>query len=233
MTLHAPDFELGDGAVQLWRGDCLDILPQMEPGSVDAVVTDPPYGMGFRSNHRLLRHDGMLGDDDAALVTWVCVLEARHSRYVFCRWDNLATIPKPRSLITWVKNNWSMGDLDHEHGRQTEVILFYPGPEHRWPNARPSDVLHWPRTGNVLHPCEKPRGLMEKIVGWTDGCVLDPFMGSGTTGVAAVRLGRRFLGIEIEPKYFDIACKRIEDAWTGGPLLAPATKERTLFGENQ
>ncbi|MHB8484081.1 MAG: DNA-methyltransferase [Nitrospiria bacterium] len=105
-----------------------------------------------------------------------------------------------------------MGDLEHEHARQTELILFYAGQEHSWPDKRPTDVVQAPRTGNVEHPTEKPVYLMEQIVKWTAGVVFDPFMGSGTTGVACMNLGRKFIGIEIEPKYFDIACERISQA---------------------
>jgi site-specific DNA-methyltransferase (adenine-specific) len=105
-----------------------------------------------------------------------------------------------------------MGDLDHEHGRQTEVVLFYPGHQHLFPGRRPSDVINAPRTANEHHPTEKPVQLMGAIIKWTSGLVLDPFMGSGTTGVACMNLGRKFIGIEIEPKYFDIACERIENA---------------------
>lgn len=120
--------------------------------------------------------------------------------------------PPPRSLIVWVKPNWSMGDLKHEHGRQYEVIAYYPGPEHYWPVKRPADVVMHSRSGNEMHPTEKPETLMREIVSWTCGDVIDPFMGSGTTGVACMNLGRKFIGIEIEPKYFDIACDRIEQA---------------------
>jgi site-specific DNA-methyltransferase (adenine-specific) len=196
--------------VTLYLGDCREILPTL--GKVDAVVTDPPYGMAFRSNHRTIKHAAIANDGDADALKWACEIEATHSRYVFCRWDNLLDAPKPRSLVTWVKNNWSMGDLEHEHARQTEVALFYAGPEHFFPKGRPSDVISAPRTANDNHPTEKPVQLMRAIIGWTHGTILDPFMGSGTTGVAAVKLGRKFIGIEIEPKYFDIACKRISDA---------------------
>jgi DNA modification methylase len=105
-----------------------------------------------------------------------------------------------------------MGDLEHEHGRQTEVCAFYPGAGHFFPSGRPSDVISAPKTGNVFHPTEKPVSLISAIVGWTDGAVCDPFMGSGTTGVACVNLGRSFIGIELDPDYFDIAVKRITDA---------------------
>ena len=198
------------GDCTLYLGDCREVLPTL--GKVDAVVTDPPYGMAFRSNYRAERHDTIANDSGTEHLLWVCGLRPSHSSYIFCRWDNLSEVPKPRSAVTWVKNNWSMGDLEHDHARQTELILFYPGPEHNFPVKRPQDVVNASRTGNESHPTEKPVLLMRHIVSWTRGVVLDPFMGSGTTGVACVKLGRKFIGIEIEPKYFDIACKRIEQA---------------------
>lgn len=201
--------------ITLYNADCREVA-----GSVayDAIVTDPPYGMAFRSNHRAERHAAIANDGDVGMLQWCVGLPARHSKYVFCRWDNLGDVPKPKSLITWVKNNWSMGDLNHEHARQTEVALFYPGDKHFFPNGRPSDCVRAPRTGNEDHPTEKPVPLMEQVVLWPDGVVFDPFMGSGTTGVACARLGRAFVGVEIDPTYFDTACRRVEAA-IGTPSL--------------
>lgn len=201
------------GNATLYCGDCMDILPTLP--KVDAVITDPPYGMAFQSNYRKLRHMRIANDESADLaasvIAWA-IDNANHSVYAFGRWNNVLDYPKPSSLVTWVKNNWSMGDLKHEHARQTEVAFFYAGHSHFFPNRRPTDVIQWPRTSNENHPTEKPVGLIAKFIEWTDGVILDPFMGSGTTGVAAIQLGRKFIGIEKEPKYFDIACKRIEEA---------------------
>lgn len=211
------------GGATLYRGDALEVVPTLS--GIDSIVTDPPYGMAFRSNHRTVRHKAIANDRSAEHLIWACQIPVRHSRYVFCRWDNLLDVPLPRSVITWVKNNWSMGDLEHEHARQTEVALFYPGPDHRFPKGRPSDVIHAHRTGNEHHPTEKPVQLMRAIVEWTEGVVLDPFMGSGTTGVAAAKLGRLFIGVEIDARYFDIACKRIEDAYKQPDMFVkPAQK---------
>ena len=201
--------QIGDAT--LYLGDCREILPTL--GKVDAVVTDPPYGMEFRSNHRTVKHDAIANDAAEWPLELAVSIEASHSKYVFCRWDDVRRLEKPKSLVTWVKNNWSMGDLEHEHARQTEVALFYPGVDHFFPAGRPTDVIEAPRTGNEFHPTEKPAQLMWAVVRWTSGTVLDPFMGSGTTGVACAKLGRKFIGIEIEPKYFDIACRRIEAAY--------------------
>ncbi len=205
------------GNATLYLGDCREIVPGL--GQLDTIVSDPPYGMAFRSNFRNERHEAIANDDTSDLLRWACSLTPTHSAYLFCRWDNLFEVPKPKSVVTWVKNNWSMGDLEHEHARQTEVALFYPGPSHDFPKGRPTDMIRAPRTGNDFHPTEKPVQLMRAFIEWTRGTVCDPFMGSGTTGCAAVALGRPFIGCEIEPAYFDIACRRIEDAQRQGNLF--------------
>lgn len=204
----------------LYLGDCAEILPTLQ--NIDSVVTDPPYGMSFQSNFRLVKHLKIANDETPELanevINWA-IENANHSIYAFGRWDNLYNYPKPKSLITWVKNNWSMGDLKHEHARQTEVAFFYNGKNHNFPKKRPTDVVNFARTNNENHPTEKPVGLMEIFIDWTDGIVLDPFMGSGTTGVACAKMGRPFIGIEKEAKYFDIACERIEKIYSQGDLF--------------
>jgi DNA modification methylase len=208
------------GDCRLILGDCLEVMPLI--GRVDAVVTDPPYGMAFQSNHRIIKHSAIANDCDTNLLRWACEIHVLHSKYIWMRWDNLRDVSMPRSLITWVKNNHSMGDLEHEHGRQTEVCAFYRGPEHKWPKQRPTDVVQAPRTGNEFHPTEKPVQLMQIVVGWTIGTILDPFMGSGTTLVACAKLGRKGIGIELDPEYFDIACRRVEQAYRQPDLfIAP------------
>lgn len=201
------------GGATLYLGDAREILPALPtPG---AVVTDPPYGMRYRSRSKQWRRTPIAGDRTDELLAWACRIEVRHSRYVFARWDNLtADLPRPKSCITWVKNNWGAGDTAHEHARQTEVVLFWPGPEHAWPGKRPADVLHAGRPDwrHRNHPTEKPVTLLEACVKWTVGTVVDPFMGSGSTGVACIRLGRQFVGIEIDAGHFATACARIEDA---------------------
>lgn len=206
------------GTATLYLGDCQEVLSDLH---YDSIVTDPPYGMDYRSNRRINKHDRIRKDTRTVMLEWACGLPALHSRYVFCRWDVLLTVPmpKPKSFITWVKNNWGTGDLKHEHGRVTENILFWPGLDHVFPSSRPSDVVYAPKTANEYHPTQKPVSLMREIVGWTDGIVLDPFMGSGATGIACVEAKREFIGIEQEEKYFDIACRRIEAAASQGTLF--------------
>jgi site-specific DNA-methyltransferase (adenine-specific) len=226
----APTWTSNDGTIQLYHADCRQLLPDIY--KVGSLVTDPPYGMNFQSNHRTIAHQHIAGDNGPALLRYAVnwgLQHARHSVYVFCRWDNLRDVPKPVSVITWVKNNWSMGDLDHEHARQTENILFYPLERHSWPNGRPQDVIHCERTGNDHHPTEKPVDLMTEIVGWTGGDVIDPFMGSGSTGVACARLGRPFIGVEIDVQYFRTAVERISAALSCPLFDQPTYRQQELL----
>jgi len=206
MSLPKPYYEK-DGIV-IYLGDCREILPQLP--KVDLVLTDPPYGMSFRSNHRIIKHDNIRGDKQLPLdLINECILKANNACYVFCRWDNLDEMVKPKSVIAWVKNNWSMGDLKHEHGRQWEAICFYPSANHEFKKRIP-DVIQRCKTWNNVHPTEKPTDLMTQLIACNVGeTVLDPFMGSGTTLVAAKDLGRKAIGIEIEEKYCEIAVKRL------------------------
>lgn len=208
MTAIIKDVTIGD--CRLILGDCLEVTPLLS--EFDAVVTDPPYGMSFKSKRRIVHCKPIANDGGTQMLDFACSLRARHSKYIWMRWDNLRDVPKPKSLITWVKNNHSMGNLEHEHGRKTEVAAFYVGPEHFF-TKRPNDVVFANRTGNELHPTQKPVDLMIQNVRWTFGEVFDPFMGSGTTGVACVKLGRKFTGIELDADYFDIACERIREAY--------------------
>ena len=213
--------QIGDCTLIL--GDCLQVMPLL--GEFDSLVTDPPYGMSFKSNYRKVSHKSIENDDTAGMLSYACSLKPKHSSYIWMRWDNLSAIPKPKSLITWVKNNHSMGDLQHEHGRKTEVAAFYAGPNHFF-KKRPNDVVFANRTGNELHPTQKPVSLMVENVKWTNGEVVDPFMGSGTTGVACAKLGRKFTGVELDEDYFNIACQRIEDAYKQGDLFVQPPKCR-------
>lgn len=170
-----------------------------------------------QSNHRGIKHAPIVGDGELprdAINT--AIAKATNAAYVFCRWDNLQEMPKPKSVLAWVKNNWSMGDLNHEHGRQWEAICFYPSSGHEFISRIP-DVVTANRTGNPDHPTQKPESLITKLIAANVGdTVLDPFMGSGTTLRAAKDLGRKAIGIEIEEKYCEIAAERLSQE-----VLAP------------
>ena len=199
--------------IQIYLGDCREILPQLPDKSVDLVLTDPPYRMAFRSNYRVMRHDSIVGDERLPVEEIAVAIQlAGRAAYVFCRWDNLSQMPPSKSVLAWVKNNWSMGDLMHEHGRQWEAICFYAMEGHEFEKRIP-DVIYADRTGNELHPTQKPVELFKQLIKCNKGqTILDPFSGSGTTAIACHDLKRDFICIEKEPKYVELSRQRLEDA---------------------
>jgi DNA modification methylase len=200
------------GDARLILGDCLEILPPL--GKVDAVVTDPPYGIGM---------DGRkIGKAEYEKMTWdskrpsgaVWAAMNTQSRIIWGGNYFADQLPPGGKWLVWDKKNdpttfadcelaWT--DLD---GATRIFRWLWSGPyqqkrEQRW------------------HPTQKPLPLMEWCLTHVPDAktILDPFMGSGTTGVACAKLGRKFIGIEIEPRYFDIACKRIDDAYKQADLF--------------
>lgn len=213
---------LADGITCI-LGDCREILPTL--GKVDAIVTDPPYGAAYQSNHRVGAGSTPVTNDGTRvslrLYRRLVPLLSGYPILWCTRWDAWPDVweifgghMKVNGLLVWDKGQPGMGDLNH-WGPSYELIASC-GPV-RTRGSRDCSVLRFNTvpSNNRNHPTEKPMGLFEYLIGKItdkEATVLDPFMGSGTTGVAAVKLGRKFIGIEIEPKYFDIACKRISEA---------------------
>jgi site-specific DNA-methyltransferase (adenine-specific) len=235
-----------DGRVQLYLGDCREILPTL--GKVDAVVTDPPYSSGARTDsERQVRGAMLRSMEDAdwfshdAMTTWgfnwfirsvfsdlrQCLTPGGHV-YCFIDWRNTPNIYgmleacgyRVNHCLVWAKPHFGMGAYWRN---QHENIVFAS-------NGVPAEILDHGK-GSVLtfaavsaaarvHPTEKPVGLLLDIIDAVPGeRVFDPFMGSGSTGIAAVRAGRSFVGCEINPGHFDIACRRIKEA----------TRQRDMF----
>ncbi len=199
-----------DDYTTIYHGSSLEIIPTLV--RPDIVVADPPYGMNFQSGMRRIKYKKIEGDDKLPLdIITLAIRRAKAAAYIFCRWNNLPEMPVPQSVLAWVKNNRTMGDLKHEHGRQWEACCFYAKKEHRF-IKRTADVIFANQTGNKLHPTQKPVPLIREIIEANHGdLVLDPFMGSGTTLVAARLCGRQAIGIEIDEEYCRIAAKRIQD----------------------
>lgn len=198
------------GNAALYLGDCLEVLPTLP--KVDAVITDPPYGIGFAAQptkwQRLAGKAPEAWDDDpAASLQDVLLLGA-----VQCVWGgNYYPLPPSRGWLSWFKPDAppSMASL-----------------ELAWTNLdRNARQFSWSigatNAERVGHPTQKPLALMLWCIDQLGrpASILDVYMGSGTTGVAAAQMGLSFIGIEREPKYFDIACRRIEDAQRQLPLL--------------
>ena len=220
------------GDATLYLGDCREILPALP--KVDAVVTDPPYGISYVSAWRKGGPTEPIANDQDAPLNSVPLMASRlkdgGALYLATRYDvagqwNDAVIGsglRMKTPIFWDKTNHTSGDLDGDFGGQVEIFIFAHQGRHKL-RTRCGNLWRFPREGASAHPTPKPVGLMERILSCsTDvgGVVLDPFMGSGTTGVACANLGRKFIGIEISEKYFDIACERIAAAYAQGRLFA-------------
>lgn len=222
---------LADG-VELFLGDCREILPTLP--KVDAVVTDQPYGTGWvRGGGKNAGEFAAAGEKPAWDVwntDWIGLAKAE-TVAAFCpssRLRDLLNAFGGGALRTYVKSNPRPalgGDAP-----SLEPIVVYP-------KVRFGAQQHFTAYNgdNDFHPTQKPISLMCWLVEGVTArgeTVLDPFMGSGSTGVAAVQLGRRFIGIEIEPKYFDIACRRISEALRQQDLFIekpkPAKQEAML-----
>lgn len=197
--------QIGDAT--LYLGDCREILPTL--GKVDAVVTDPPYGIGAArmslGKWRTSRMAKGAWDDEAGDVSWIV-----NSELPAIIWGgNYFDLPPSRAFLVWHKGAGFKG-RDFAEG------------EFAWcsfdANARilTYDPLAGGDYKDKRHPTQKPVRVMEWCLSQLPAdarVILDPFAGSGSTGVACVSLGRAFIGIEREPAYFDIACRRIEEAY--------------------
>jgi DNA modification methylase len=215
------------GNATLYLGDCRDILPTLP--KVDAVITDPPYGIACAVNSA---NETIIGDESTAI---------RDAALALSRWNAAVVFGSPkiqRPIGTILTLVWSkgpmvgMGDLAFPW-KLTHEEIYILGDKTLWHGKREQSVLDDPaiypnlpeankaRGEPLEHPTQKPIRLMERLIRkLIADTILDPFMGSGTTGVACMNLGRSFIGIEREPKYFDIACRRIEDAQRQGRLIA-------------
>ena len=226
------------GYCTLYRADCRDVLPLLP--KVDAVVTDPPYGMnwdtdstrfsGGEKSHRARRGGGR--SDWASVVA-----------------DDVPFDPSPwiefPQAILWGANHYGARlpvgtTLVWLKRFDTAFESFLSDAELAWMKGghgvycrRDLSMNHSTATTERAHPTQKPVSIMQWCIEKTTGTILDPFMGSGTTGVACVKLGRKFIGIEIDEGYFDIACRRIERAYAQPDLFVaspiPAAEQLTML----
>lgn len=189
--------------IAIWHGDCRTCQAWL---TADVMVTDPPFGMKYNSGwkSRAIQNDGDTSARDEALEMW----GGRRPALVFGRWD----CPHPtnaRMTLTWDKGDWpGMGDLSLPWGPSTEEIYVIGS---GFIGKRGGSIVRADRlTGDTLHPNEKPVGLLTNLLQrCPPGVVADPFMGSGTTLVAAKLSRRRAVGIEIEERYCEVAARRL------------------------
>ncbi len=219
------------GDATLYLGDCLEILPTL--GKVDAVVTDPPYGIGFKYATHVddpEQYPGFLWPRIEAAESLV-----RPGGPVFV-WQAQAWMPRFRELFPrdWrvmiaAKNFVQMRAVAMQHAYEPVVVWWVPGAK-PWRSesgttyanrdcfvADSASAVSDVRRLAKQHPCPRQDDVCEFIIAnWVppESVTLDPFMGSGTTGVACLKQGRKFIGIEVDGKYFDLACRRMDQALT-------------------
>lgn len=218
-------------SIQLYQGDCLELMKDIPDGSVDMVLTDPPYGILYQSQWKKNKADWkpkIIGDTSpftAFIPLLKRILSPSGSTMIFTRWDVqqkfIDTMEQSglhvKNVLIWDKQIHGMGDLKRAYASRYESILFHSENGFSFSGGRPQDIISVRRVlpHNLLHPNEKPVELLERLIcQCTIGgaTVLDPFMGSGSTGVACMNTGRNFIGMELHPGYFETAQKRIENA---------------------
>jgi len=204
-------------------------MTDMPDKAVDLCLTDPPYGMEYRSNHRKRtdKFDTIAGD---STLDWVepfakelyRVMKDNTHIYLFCNEYCMGVFRKvftdagfmPKRMLVWIKNNTSMGDLAGDYASKTEYILFFHKGRRHLSGRRDSNVLQFKRiwASLLLHPTQKPIEICEYLIKKSSDkgeLVFDPFVGAGSTCIAADRLDRQWIGVELEPKYCEIARERV------------------------
>ena len=222
--------------MKLINGDCLEEMKNIESGSIDMVLTDPPYNIARDNNFNTMGRAGIdFGEWDkgADLFSYIdeCfrVLNKNGSFIVFNDWKNLGDIARyseklgfiTKDMLRLEKTNPMPRNRDRRYITDYECAIWFTMPKAKWIFNRQDEKYQRPKfvhsINKGLHPTQKSIGLMRALVeihsneGQT---ILDPFMGSGTTGVACKNLGREFIGIELDKGYFDIAVRRINDVST-------------------
>jgi site-specific DNA-methyltransferase (adenine-specific) len=200
------------GDATLYLGDCREILPTL--GRFDAVVTDPPYGIANvwkgGSGHgwgNAKAQTAVRNEWDSRAPDAVFLASLIGSAKQLILWGgNYYDLPPSRCWLVWNKpeRGFTLAEAELAWTNLDTVVRVFDAPR-----SEPGRE----------HPTQKPVSIMSWCVNKTKGAVLDPFMGSGTTGVACARLGRTFVGIEAHEPYFDIACRRIEQAQRQGDML--------------
>ena len=220
-----------DEKVELFNGDCLDLMARMEEGCIDLLVTDPPYktisggdsgnrpkGM-LSGNRKLFKHQSDIEIGDWMPLVFRVLKEESHA-YIFTNSLNLKEMLDEsekagfqlHNILVWEKNNCTPSQF---YMKNCEYVLFLRKGKAKWiNNIGASKTVH--QFNNILgkktHPCEKPVDLLKFYIensSKEDDIVLDPFMGTGSCGEACVQTGRRFLGIEKDETYFNLAKERL------------------------
>jgi site-specific DNA-methyltransferase (adenine-specific) len=220
----------GELLIDLRLGDCLEVMKDIPDGSIDLIVTDPPYLMNYKTGRRKNKnHDFcsvILNDDNQQVVKEYIkecyrILKNNAAMYMFCNANKIDVFKQEvekyftlKNIIIWVKNNHTAGDLKAQFSKKTEMILLANKGRREFNGERLTDVWEFARVSGKkqLHQNQKPVELLEQCIlkhSNPGDVVFDGFMGSGSTGIACLNTGRKFIGIELDENYFNIAKERI------------------------
>ncbi len=229
----------------LYHRDCLEVLPELEPNSVDAIITDPPYNISRPNNFSSMkRYNSYEGIDFAEwdhgfdLVAWlvpaVIAMRDPSSIVVWNSWQNLSTIAEyleelglsAKRVIVWRKTNPMPTNRDRMFTSSFEFAIWATKGS-KWTFNRRTDTyetgyFEYPNNNFPQHPTAKPVGLFKELVEILTNpgdIVLDPFIGSGTTGIACVQTNRAFVGIDIEEEYCKITEQRVQEEMRQNKLV--------------
>ena len=207
-------------------------IPDM---SVDMVLCDPPYGINYQSKWRpKQKRFEKIENDKKPFVDFIGTglkkIKNTGCLMIFTKWTVQGIFieelkkhnARSQNVIIWDKITHGMGDLKRAFGNRYESIIFYAKPDFRFTGKRPVDIIQQCRVNpnKLIHPNEKPVELLANLIipcVKIGGIILDPCMGSGSTGVACLNTNRDFIGIELDDNYFEIAKKRIEEHLTDRP----------------
>lgn len=227
---------------RIYKGDCLEIMRQWPDACADLVVTDPPYGVSYRTSRRS-DSDPLAKDIANDSGDWVPFAQAWLSEVErllkpdshFYAFGSFVTQPtfQPmiakqltfKNVLVWDKMNWSVGDLEGDYGRQYELIYFaHKGRRLLSGEKRYGNLLRASRGSGAEyeHPTQKPEEIIARLVECSSKegeVVLDPFLGSGTTALVAEKMGRRWIGCEIEPQYHGVIEARLDAERSQGKLF--------------
>jgi len=220
--------------IEIFNADCLEKMKEIPDKSVDLVLTDPPYGVNYEGGHfhsgdvNIVRKREKLANDTTNVYpelfkeAYRLLKDGSGGAYIFYAdsFSHYVYPPNPfkkYQMMIWGKSNARYASMMARYKHNFEPFLWLQKPPTKWRGKSTETSLWWMKANatNFFHPTEKPLGVIKRMLinsSDKEDIVLDPFMGSGTTGVACKELGRSFIGIEIDPKYFEIAKNRITQA---------------------
>ena len=220
---------------KIYNEDCLEGMKRIPDGSVDLIVTDPPYLINYETGRRKDKihrfNDVILNDDNEQLITDYVkecyrILKEDSAMYLFCSSHKVDFFKRElekefsiKNMIIWVKNNHTAGDLESAFGRKYEIVFLVNKGQRKFNGERLTDIWEFQRVSGdgQLHQNQKPIELIKRCIekhSNVGDVVFDGFMGSGTTAAAALDTNRNYIGFELDEYYFNVAEKRLKNHTT-------------------